>query len=67
VKPATHYDARIVSVDHSGQLAASAAVGFETPAAPDTGSQIGAEGQGSVGFTWTMVALAVSAGAAGFG
>ncbi len=67
LRPSTHYDARIASVDGGGQITASSAVGFDTPAEPGSGSPPQVEGQGIALFTWPMVVVAVLAGAVGFG
>ena len=66
LRPSTHYDARIVSVDGSGQRAVSPAVGFDTPAGPGSGAAPGVEAQGSAVFAWTMVTLAGLSGVVGF-
>lgn len=66
LRPSTHYEARIVSVDRAGQEASSNAVAFVSPAAPASPTPTPIEAQGNPVVTWTLVALAVLAGVIGF-
>jgi len=61
LRPSTHYEARIVSVDQAGQQTSSNAVEFESAAAPASPSPSPIEAQGNPVVTWTLVALGVLA------
>lgn len=61
LQPSTHYEARIVSVDRSGQEASSNTVVFDSAAAPASPTPTPIEAQGNPVVTWTLVALAVLA------
>lgn len=66
LRPATHYEARIVTVDGAGQQGMSNGIAFDSPSAGTSPAQGPIEAQGNPVVTWTLVTLAVFAGVVGF-
>lgn len=65
LRPSTHYEARVISIDRAGQEAASETMAFDSAAAPAT-SPTPVEAQANPAVTWTLVALAVLVPVVGF-